>query len=89
MSGNETKTERSPKTIWATTGAPKQLQRRNNQIGVGTHEGLRSPRVDKTIQGKSEDAWCEWGIRLVARPLNGNAKNQRRVRYFGFEKAYD
>jgi hypothetical protein len=89
MIGNETKTQGSPKTVWATTGAPKHLQRRDNPSGVGTHEGLRSPRVDKTIQGQSEDDWCEWSCKLVARPLNGNAKNQRRVRYFGFEAAHD
>ena len=89
MIGNETKTQGSPKTVWATAGAPKHLQRRNNSTRVGTHEGLRSPRVDKTLQGKSEDDWCNWSIKLVARPLNGNAANQRRVRYFGFEAAHD
>ena len=86
--GNE-KTERSPKTVWATTGAPKHLQRRDNPSGAGAHEGLRSEGVDSTIQGQSEDDWIEASLRLVARASCGNAKNQRRVRYFGFEKAYD
>lgn len=87
MIGKET--ERSPKTVWATTGTPKWLQSVDNTRGTGTHEELRSERVDKTIQGKSEDDWCNWSIKLVARPLNGNAANQRRVRYFGFEAAHD
>jgi len=87
MIGKETKG--SPKTVWATTGTPKWLQGLDNSRGTGTHEGLRSPRVDKTIQGKSEDDWCNWSIKLVARPLNGNAANQRRVRYFGFEASHD
>lgn len=88
MIGNE-KTERSPKTVWATTGAPKELQGRDNSRGDRAHEELRSERVDTTIQGQSEDDWIEASLRLVARASCGNAKNQRRVRYFGFEKAYD
>lgn len=86
--GNK-KEERSPKTVWVATRAPKHLQERDNPRGAGTHEGLRSPRVDKAIQGQSEDDWCNWSIKLVARPLNGNAKNQRRIRYFGFEKPHE
>lgn len=82
-------TQGSPKTVWVATKAPKHLQGRDNPRGAGTHEGLRSPRVDKAIQGQSEDDWCNWSIKLVARPLNGNGANQRRVRYFGFEAAYD
>lgn len=89
MIGNETKTQGSPKTVWATTGTPKHLQRRDNPSGVGIHEGLRSEGVDSTIQGQSEDDWIEASLRLVARSSCGNAKNQRRVRYFGFEKAHD
>jgi len=87
--GNETKTQGSPKTVWATTGAPKELQGRDKFRGVGTHEELRSEGVDTTIQGQSEDDWIEASLRLVARASCGNAKNQRRVRYFGFEKAHD
>lgn len=88
MIGNE-KTEGSPKTVWATTGAPKELQGRDNSRGDRAHEELRSEGVDTTIQGQSEDDWIEASLRLVARASCGNAKNQRRVRYFGFEKAYD
>lgn len=89
MNGNETKTQGSPKTVWATAGAPKELQGRDNSRGDRAHEELRSEGVDTTIQGQSEDDWIEASLRLVARASCGNAKNQRRVRYFGFEKAYD
>lgn len=89
MTNGNTKTEGSPKTVWATTGAPKELQGRDNSRGDRAHEELRSEGVDTTIQGQSEDDWIEASLRLVARASCGNAKNQRRVRYFGFEKAYD
>jgi len=87
--GNKKKTEAGPKTVWATSGKTRQLQGRNKSRGVGTHEELRSEGVDKTIQGQSEDDWLQRSVDLVARKLNGNAKNQRRVRYFGFEAAHD
>ena len=86
--GNE-KTERSPKTVWATTGAPKELQGRDNPSGTGTYEELRSEGVGKTIQGQTEDEWLQHSICLVARASNGNGANQRRVRYFGFETQDD
>lgn len=89
MIGNETQTERSPKTVWATTGAPKELQGRNQCRGNRTHEELRSAGVDSTVQGESKDDWIDRHSYLVARTSNGNAKNQRRVRYFGFEAPYE
>ena len=87
--GNETKTERSPKTVWATTPKAKRIQRRNQSRGNRTHEELRSAGVDSTVQGESKDDWIDRHGYLVARTSNGNAKNQRRVRYFGFEAAHD
>jgi hypothetical protein len=87
--GNETQTEGSPKTVWATIGAPKHLQRRNKPSGTRTHEGLRSEGVDKSVQGESADDWISRHKYLVAGTLNGNAKNQRRVRYFGFETTHE
>ena len=86
---NGKETEGSPKTVWATIGAPKHLQRRNKPRGTGTHEELRSEGVDSQIQGQSEDDWLQRSVDLVARKCNGVAKNQRRVRYFGFEKTHD
>ena len=88
MIGNE-KTERSPKTVWATIGAPKHLQRRDKSRGAGTHEGLRSPRVGKKVQREGIDEWCYRSTKLVAKPFRSYATNQRRIRYFGFEAAYD
>ena len=87
--GNQTQTERSPKTVWATTRAPCKLQRRDKQRRTRTHEELRSPRVDSALQGESKDDWIDRSSYLVARQLNGNAKNQRRVRYFGFEAPHE
>ena len=89
MIGNETKTQGNPKTVWATTGAPKELQGRDNSRGDRAHEELRSEGVGKTIQGQTEDEWLQHSIRLVARASNGNGANQRRVRYFGFETQDD
>ena len=89
MIGNQTQTERSPKTVWATTGAPCELQGRHKQRRTRTHEELRSEGVDSTVQGESKDDWIDRHSYLVAGTLNGNAKNQRRVRYFGFEAAHD
>jgi len=88
MIGNEKK-ERSPKTVWATVGAPKHLQRRDKPTGTGTHEKLRSQRVDKKVQREGPDHFCYRSIELVAAPFRTNAANQRRVRYFGFEAAHD
>ena len=89
MIGNETQTERSPKTVWATTPKAIELQRRNQPRRNRAHEELRSEGVDSTVQGESKDDWIDRHSYLVAGTLNGNAKNQRRVRYFGFEAAYD
>lgn len=89
MIGNKTKTERSPKAVWPTIGTPCQLQRRGKPRGAGTHEKLRSEGVDKAVQGESKDDWIDRHSYLVAGAVNGNAKNQRRVRYFGFEAAHD
>jgi hypothetical protein len=87
--GNETKTERSPKTVWATVGAPKHLQRREKTRGTGIHEGLRSPRMDTKIQREGIDYWLSQSCIMVDRSIVGLAENQRRVRYFGFEATHE
>ena len=86
---NGKETEGTIKTVWATIGAPKQLQRWNNPRAVRTHEGLRSKGVDKEVQCKGKDKWLSDSVKLVAGPLRGHAANQRRIRYFGFEAAYE
>jgi hypothetical protein len=52
-------------------------------------QGLRSPRVDETVQGQETDDWLKESVALVARSVVGLATNQRRVRYFGFETTHE
>jgi len=47
---------------------------------------LRSPRVDKTLPSQETDDWLKQSVALVAGSVKGLGTNQRRVRYFGFEK---
>jgi hypothetical protein len=56
---------------------------------IGTLQELRSPRVDKAVQTEEIDDWLEQSVALVARSVAGLAKNQRRVRYFGFETTHE
>jgi len=56
---------------------------------IGTLQELRSPRVDKAVQTEEIDNWLEQSVALVARSVAGLAKNQRRVRYFGFETTHE
>jgi hypothetical protein len=50
---------------------------------------LRSPRVVTQVQPKEVDDWLKQSIALVAGSVRGLAANQRRVRYFGFEKPHE
>jgi hypothetical protein len=61
----------------------------NDSERIGTLQGLRSPRVDKAIQGQEIDDWLKQSVALVARSVVGLATNQRRVRYFGFETTHE
>jgi len=56
---------------------------------IGTFQELRSPRVDEAVQTEEIDDWLEQSVALVARSVAGLAKNQRRVRYFGFETTHE
>jgi hypothetical protein len=56
---------------------------------IGTLQGLRSQGVDKAVQSQETDDWLEQSVALVARSVAGLAKNQRRVRYFGFETTHE
>jgi hypothetical protein len=56
---------------------------------IGTLQELRSPRVDEAVQTEEIDDWLEQSVALVARSVAGLAKNQRRVRYFGFETTHE
>jgi len=56
---------------------------------IGILQELRSPRVDEAVQTEEIDNWLEQSVALVARSVVGLAKNQRRVRYFGFETTHE
>jgi len=61
----------------------------NDSERIGTLQGLRSPRVDEAVQDQEIDDWLKQSVALVARSVVGLATNQRRVRYFGFEKTHE
>ena len=50
---------------------------------------LRSPRVAQTLPKEEIDDWLKQSIALVAGSVAGLAANQRRIRYFGFEKPHE
>jgi len=50
---------------------------------------LRSPRLVKAVQGEEIDDWLKQSLALVAGSVKGLATNQRRVRYFGFERPHE
>ena len=50
---------------------------------------LRSPRVVTQVQPKEVDDWLKQSVALVAGSVAGLAANQRRIRYFGFEKPHE
>jgi hypothetical protein len=56
---------------------------------IRTLQKLRSPRVDTQVQQKEIDDWLKQSIALVAGSVRGLGTNQRRIRYFGFEKPHD
>jgi hypothetical protein len=56
---------------------------------IRTLQELRSPRVDEAVQTKEIDDWLEQSLAMVAGCVKGLGTNQRRVRYFGFEKSHE
>ena len=61
----------------------------NESRRTRTLQKLRSPRVDKTLPSQEVDDWLKQSVALVAGSVRGLGTNQRRVRYFGFEKPHD
>jgi hypothetical protein len=61
----------------------------NDTERIRTLQELRSPRVVTQIQPKEVDDWLKQSVTLVAGSVRGLAENQRRVRYFGFEKPHE
>jgi len=61
----------------------------NDKRRTRTLQKLRSPRVDTQVQQKEIDDWLKQSVALVAGSVRGLGTNQRRIRYFGFEKPHD
>lgn len=61
----------------------------NDKRRTRTLQKLRSPRMDTQVQPKEIDDWLKQSIALVAGSVRGLATNQRRIRYFGFEKPHE
>jgi hypothetical protein len=59
----------------------------NDTSRIRTLQELRSTRVAQTIPNKEIDDWLKESVKLVAGSVRGLAANQRRVRYFGFERS--
>jgi hypothetical protein len=61
----------------------------NDSSRIKPLQGLRSERVDTQVQPKEIDDWLSQSVALVAGCVRGLGTNQRKVRYFGFEKPHD
>jgi len=61
----------------------------NDSSRIGTLQKLRSPRVDTQVQPKEIDDWLNQSVALVAGSVRGLGTNQRKVRYFAFERQND
>jgi hypothetical protein len=61
----------------------------NDSERIRTLQGLRSQRVDETVQGQEIDDWLKESVALVAGSVRGLGTNQRKVRYFAFEGQND
>ncbi len=61
----------------------------NDKRRIGTLQRLRSERMDTQVQPKEIDDWLKQSVALVAGCVRGLGTNQRRIRYFGFEKPHD
>ena len=56
---------------------------------IRTLQKLRSPRVDTQVQPKEIDDWLKQSVAMVAGCVRGLGTNQRKVRYFAFERQND
>jgi len=61
----------------------------NDSSRIRALQELRSPRVVEAVQGEEIDDWLKESVALVAGCVRGLATNQRRVRYFGFERPHE
>jgi len=61
----------------------------NDSSRIRAFQELRSPRVVEAVQGEEIDDWLKQSVALVAGCVKGLGTNQRRVRYFGFERPHE
>ena len=61
----------------------------NDSNRIRKLQELRSPRVAQTLPKEEVDDWLKQSVALVAGSVAGLAANQRRIRYFGFEKPHE
>ena len=61
----------------------------NDSSSIRALQELRSPRMAKTLPKEEIDDWLKQSVALVAGSVAGLAANQRRIRYFGFEKPHE
>ena len=61
----------------------------NDSSRIRTLQELRSPRVVEALPKEEIDDWLKQSVALVAGCVRGLGTNQRRVRYFGFEKPHE
>lgn len=61
----------------------------NDSSRIRALQEFRSPRLVEAVQGEEIDDWLKKSVALVAGSVAGLAANQRRVRYFGFERPHE
>ena len=61
----------------------------NDTSRIRAFQELRSPRVVEALPKEEIDDWLKQSVALVAGCVAGLAANQRRIRYFGFEKPHE
>jgi hypothetical protein len=61
----------------------------NDSSRIRTLQGLRVQGMDTQIQPKEIDDWLNQSVALVAGCVRGLGTNQRKVRYFAFERQND
>ena len=61
----------------------------NDSSRIRTFQGLRKQGMDTQVQQKEIDDWLKQSVALVAGCVRGLGTNQRKVRYFAFERQND
>ena len=59
----------------------------NDYSRIRALQELRSSRVVEALPKKEIDDWLKQSVALVAGSVRGLGTNQRKVRYFGFERS--